>query len=206
MCIGETGIGKSTLMDTLFNTKFDWSPSSHFEPLVRLKKNSYELKENDCKLKLSIIETAGFGDQIDKDDTHQILANYIDQQFETYLQEELKSKRNFANLDDNRIHVCLYFLCPTGNSIKSIDLAIMSKLSQKVNIIPIIAKADTIAKSELHVFKNRIIRDLIDNNVNLYQFPIDDELNGEVNGLMNVNFLIFNFLARNLIKDFDLIF
>ena len=188
LCIGETGIGKSTLMDTLFNTQFEWSPSTHFEPTVRLTKNSYDLQENDCRLKLSIIETVGFGDQIDKDDTRNILSNYIDQQFEEYLQEELKIKRNFATLNDNRIHVCLYFLCPTGHSIKSIDLAIMSKISKKVNIIPIIAKADTIAKSELHIFKNRIMQDLIDNKVNIYQFPIDDELNGELNGFMNVLF------------------
>ncbi len=186
MCIGETGIGKSTLIDTLFNTNFDWTPSSHFEPMVRLAKSTYDLQENECKLRLSIIETVGFGDQIDKDDTQQILSKYIDQQFEAFLQEELKIKRNFNILEDNRIHVCFYFLCPTGHSIKSIDMAIMSKLSKKVNIIPIIAKSDTIAKNELHVFKQRIMQDLIDNKINIYQFPIDDELNGEINGLMNV--------------------
>ena len=27
--IGETGLGKSTLMDSLFNTNFDSTPSSH---------------------------------------------------------------------------------------------------------------------------------------------------------------------------------
>ena len=31
MCIGETGLGKSTLMDSLFNTNFDPSPASHKE-------------------------------------------------------------------------------------------------------------------------------------------------------------------------------
>lgn len=38
-------------------------------------------------------------------------------------------------------------------SLKSIDLVCMKKLDTKVNIIPIIAKADTISKTELQKFK-----------------------------------------------------
>lgn len=37
--------------------------------------------------------------------------------------------------------------------LKSIDLVCMKKLDTKVNIIPIIAKADTISKTELQKFK-----------------------------------------------------
>ena len=187
LCIGETGIGKSTLIDTLFNTKFDWEPSSHMEPKVKLNKSTYELQESNVRLKLSLVETAGFGDQIDKEETYQIICNYLDQQFENYLQEELKIKRNFAILNDTRLHVCLYFLCPTGHSLKPIDLMIMKKIDQRCNIIPIIAKADTIAKNELSKFKQNIMRDLISNQVKIYQFPIDDETVVETNAAMNAN-------------------
>ena len=41
LALGETGIGKSTLMDTLFNTNFDSKPSSHNLPGVKLKANTY---------------------------------------------------------------------------------------------------------------------------------------------------------------------
>jgi septin 6/8/11 len=44
-----------------------------------------------------------------------------------------------------------------------------------VNIIPIIAKADTISKSELHKFKIKIMGELVSNGVQIYQFPTDDE-------------------------------
>lgn len=37
--------------------------------------------------------------------------------------------------------------------MKSLDLVCMKQLDTKVNIIPIIAKADTISKSELQKFK-----------------------------------------------------
>jgi len=39
--LGETGIGKSTLMDTLFNSNFDSTPSTHDLPDVKLKSRTY---------------------------------------------------------------------------------------------------------------------------------------------------------------------
>jgi septin 6/8/11 len=44
----------------------------------------------------------------------------------------------------------------------------------KVNVMPIIAKADTVSKYELNEFKKRIMKDLTENNVNVYQFPVND--------------------------------
>lgn len=45
----------------------------------------------------------------------QVIVDYINQQFEAYLREELKVKRNLVTYDDTRIHVCLYFISPTGH-------------------------------------------------------------------------------------------
>lgn len=45
-CVGKTGIGKSTLMDTLFNTNFEDHESSHFYQHVRFNTQTYELQEN----------------------------------------------------------------------------------------------------------------------------------------------------------------
>lgn len=63
---GETGIGKSTLMDTLFNTNFENFESSHFEPKVKLRAQTYDLQESNVRLKLTIVNTVGFGDQMNK--------------------------------------------------------------------------------------------------------------------------------------------
>lgn len=57
-------------MDTLFNTKFESDPATHNEPGVRLKARSYELQESNVRLKLTIVDTVGFGDQINKDDRY----------------------------------------------------------------------------------------------------------------------------------------
>lgn len=152
-----------------------------------MNKTTYDLQESNVRLKLSLIESVGFGDQINKEDSHEIVSQYLDSQFEAYLQEELKIKRNFSLIQDSRIHVCLYMLCPTGHSIKPLDLSVMKRLQQRVNIIPVIAKADTIAKSELAKFKENIMNALNSNNVKIYQFPVDDDTVAEINKSMNVS-------------------
>ncbi|XP_063696072.1 septin-2-like isoform X1 [Culicoides brevitarsis] len=187
LCIGETGLGKSTLMDSLFNTSFESHPSPHSLPNVKLKSQTYELQESSVRLKLTICDTVGYGDQINKDDSFKALVDYIDQQFECFLQEELKIKRSLTSFHDSRIHVCLYFICPTGHGLKSLDLVCMKKLDKKVNIIPIIAKADTISKAELQKFKAKIMEEIKNNGVEIYQFPTDDESVTEINSQMNTH-------------------
>ena len=74
------------------------------------------LQEGNVKLRLTIVSTQGYGDQIDKSDSIKPILDYIDAQFEGYLQEELKIKRDLVEYHDSRIHACLYFISPTGHS------------------------------------------------------------------------------------------
>lgn len=187
LCVGETGIGKSTLMDTLFNTHFESTASTHDLPGVKLRAHTYDLKESNCKLKLSVIDSVGFGDQVNKTDSYKAIVDYIDSKFENYLQEELKTKRCMFDFHDSRIHACLFFIAPTGHSLKSIDLVTMKQLDSKVNIIPVVAKADTITKGELQKFKAKIMNELSSNSVHIYKFPTDDETVSELNTSMNTH-------------------
>merc|ERR1711988_1946033 len=185
MCIGETGLGKSTLMDSLFNTNFESNQANHREPSVKLNSHTYELEESGVKLKLTLCDTVGYGDQVNKEDSFKPIVDYIDAQYELYLQEELKIKRNLNAYHDSRVHACLYFITPNGHGLKSIDLVCMKKLDPKVNIIPIIAKADTINKTELTKFKTKIMSELSNNGVQIYQFPTEEQSVAEANKQMN---------------------
>ncbi|XP_021571641.1 septin-10 isoform X2 [Carlito syrichta] len=185
LCVGETGIGKSTLINTLFNTSFEDCESSHFYPHVKLKAQTYELQESNVQLKLTVVSTVGFGDQTNKEESYQPIVDYIDAQFEAYLQEELKIERSLFNYLDSRIHVCLYFISPTGHSLKILDLLTMKNLDSKVNIIPVIAQADGISKTELQKFKMALMSELVSNGVQIYQFPTDDDSVAKINAAMN---------------------
>ena len=57
---------------------------------------------------------------------------------------------------DLRVHACLYFIRPTGHSLKPLDLEIMKRLCTRVNLIPVIAKADTLSQADLNKFKQRV--------------------------------------------------
>ncbi|XP_043983622.1 septin-8-A-like isoform X1 [Gambusia affinis] len=187
LCVGETGIGKSTLINTLFNTTFENEEADHYEQEVKLRSQTYELQENTVKLKLTIVHTVGFGDQINKDESCKPILDYIEAQFEKYLEEELKIKRSLSNYDDTRIHICLYFIAPTGHTLKTLDLVMMKKLDSKVNIIPIIAKADIMSKTELGNLKMKIMTELQSYGVQIYQFPNEDEEVGEINSSLNAH-------------------
>lgn len=57
----------------------------------------------------------------------------------------------------------------------------------QVNIIPVIAKADTANKSELDKLKIKVMSELVSNGVQIYQFPTEDEATAEINSSMNVS-------------------
>jgi len=185
LCVGETGIGKSTLIETLFNSSFGSTPGDHEAEGVRLQSSTHRLKESNVDLKLTVVDSVGFGDQVNKDQSWSPIVDFIDTKFEDFLQEELKIQRNLSTFDDSRIHVCLYFISPTGHSLRSLDLLTMKHLDSRVNVIPVIGKADIVSKTELKTFKARIKAELLNNNVQVYQFPTDDEEVAGANSKMN---------------------
>jgi len=170
--IGETGCGKSTLIDSLFNANFEESSRTHTRKATEVFNKSYDIEENNVRVRLNIAETLGMGDQIDRTTSIDSVRSFIHQQFEMYLQEELHIKRAMHSYTDSRVHVCLYFINPTGHGLKSLDLVMLKELSVLVNVIPVISKADTITKPNLARFKQQVMKDLQDNQVLLYELPI----------------------------------
>ena len=57
----------------------------HTQPGVQLRSNTYDLQESNVGLKLTIVNTVGFGDQINKEDSYESVVEFIGAQFEAYL-------------------------------------------------------------------------------------------------------------------------
>lgn len=86
------------------------------------------------------------------------IVKYIKDQHSAYLRKELTAVRD-RYIQDTRIHCCLYFVNPTGHSLRPIDIIVMKKLSEVVNVVPVIAKADSLTLEERDIFKQRVSHD-----------------------------------------------
>lgn len=117
MVVGESGLGKSTLMNSLFSTdlyKTRKVPPAQemLERTTAIDKKHVDILDKGIKLKITIIDTPGYGDSINSKNSFQSIENYIDEQFNQYFNDE--SGLNRKNIVDNRVHCCLYFISPIG--------------------------------------------------------------------------------------------
>ncbi|EAU93202.1 septin AspB [Coprinopsis cinerea okayama7 len=174
MVVGESGLGKSTLVNTLFNTtlyppKEPLPPSAERPKTVAIESIGADIEENGVRLHLTVVDTPGFGDFVNNDDSWKPIVENIESRFDSYLEQE--NRVNRAKIVDNRVHACLYFIQPTGHSLKQIDIEFMRRLHTKVNLIPVIAKADTLTDEEVAEFKQRILADIAHHNIHIFQAP-----------------------------------
>jgi hypothetical protein len=56
-------------------------------------------------------------------------------------------------------------------SLKPLDVEFMRRLHTKVNLIPVIAKSDTLTEDEIKQFKQRILEDIAFHTIQIYQAP-----------------------------------
>uniref|UniRef100_A0A3Q0STT7 Septin 4a n=1 Tax=Amphilophus citrinellus TaxID=61819 RepID=A0A3Q0STT7_AMPCI len=169
-----SGLGKSTLINSLFLTdlyKDRKVPNAEerISRTVAIIKHAIGIEEKGIKLRLTIIDTPGFGDAINNTESWRHVEDYIDQQFEQYFRDE--SGLNRRNIQDNRVHCCLYFISPFGHGLRPLDVDCMRALHEKVNIIPVLAKADSLTPAEVCRKKMKIREEIKQFGINIYQFP-----------------------------------
>ncbi|XP_041634559.1 neuronal-specific septin-3 isoform X2 [Cheilinus undulatus] len=172
MVVGQSGLGKSTLVNTLFKSKVSRkSCTPNYEEqiskTVKLHSVSHVIEEKGVKMKLTVIDTPGFGDYINNDHCWEPIVKYVNEQYEKYLIEELNVNRK-RRIPDSRVHCCIYFLPATGHRLRPIDVEFMKRLGNIVSIVPVIAKADTLTIEERLDFKERIRQDLTTNGICVY--------------------------------------
>uniref|UniRef100_A0A8C6WTE2 Septin 9a n=1 Tax=Neogobius melanostomus TaxID=47308 RepID=A0A8C6WTE2_9GOBI len=182
MVVGQSGLGKSTLMNTLFKSKVSRksvlaTAQEKIPKTIEIKSISHDIEEKGVRMKLTVIDTPGFGDQINNENCWQPIMRFINDQYEVYLQEEINIDRK-KRIPDSRVHCCIYFIPPTGHCLRPLDVEFMRRLSKVVNIVPVIAKADTLTLEERDFFKQKIREELRANGIDVYpqkEFDEDEE-------------------------------
>ncbi|CUS21187.1 LAQU0S02e07976g1_1 [Lachancea quebecensis] len=200
LCVGQGGLGKSTLINTLFNKQLydlEGKPTEDLaalkledpetlsespqrpqgeEPSVKIETISTDIEENGVKLALTVVDAPGFGDAIDNTDSWVPIVREIDSRFDQYLDAENRIDRDV--IQDHRIHACLYFIEPTGHCLAPLDLEFCKAVHQKCNLIPVIAKSDILTDEEIEQFKHTIKTQFDNAGVELFeppQYSLDDK-------------------------------
>ncbi|XP_074810339.1 septin-1 isoform X1 [Natator depressus] len=174
MVAGESGLGKSTLIDSLFLTDLYkdrtlLDAQARVPQTLAIERRAVELEEGGVRVKLTVVDTPGFGDAVDNADCWGSIVDYIDQQFEQFFRDE--SGLNRKNITDGRVHCCLYFLSPFGHGLRPLDVAFLRAVQHKVNIVPVIGRADVLTPREVGTMKEKIRQQLEENAISIYQFP-----------------------------------
>ncbi|KAL9546701.1 hypothetical protein MBANPS3_006536 [Mucor bainieri] len=179
-----SGTGRTTFVNTLCDSSVlskkicDNPEEAHNEEGITIKPVSVELDEDGVRISLTIVDTPGFGDNIDNEKCFQEIVGYLERQYDDILAEESRIKRN-PRFRDNRVHALLYFISPTGHALREIDIELMRRLSPRVNVIPVVGRADSLTPQELKDFKRRIMEDIEHYSIRIYNFPYDVEEDDE---------------------------
>ena len=139
------------------------------------------------------MDVPGFGHYVNNENAWEPVVSYIDQRYREYMEREMSIKRSLESYLDDRVHCCLFFIAPNGHGLRPLDIAAMKALGPKVNVIPIIGRADTLTREECEGFKEKIRRQLKEHGIKLYDFPAEndpdadeeEELKGSRNGANN---------------------
>lgn len=188
MVCGRSGTGKSTFVNTLCDGKIFAPEDRRIEVLedgitrkMEIRSNGVNLYEEDgAVIALNVVDAPGFGDNIDNSECCKTILKHIEAQFDEVLAEESRVHRN-PRFDDKRVQVCLYFIAATGHGLRELDIELMSTLSRRVNIIPVIGKADTFTDEELVINKTKILADIESYKIPIFSFSYpDDETDQEI--------------------------
>ncbi|KAJ3114457.1 cell division control protein [Phlyctochytrium bullatum] len=186
MVVGRSGLGKSTLVNTIFAAHLTESkaPKRAGEPsrqTTEIQSVTHVIEENGVRLKLTITDTPGYGDQVNNEACWEPITKFIKEQYSSYLRKELTPARE-KRINDTRVHAVLFFIAPTGHSLTPLDIAVMKKISEIANVIPVIAKSDSLTMEERSAFKRRIKEELDFHGIRCYPYT-DLEEGGEAGAL-----------------------
>ena len=174
--VGESGLGKTTATDCLLHDLRRDPPSScpessgiAMKTLKITPSDPVLLRCDTGKVCLTIVDTPGYGDNLDARDDFCKIKDYIESQYvELYKGQVIEGKNPLSH--DSLVTCCLYFIAP--HHIKENDIVFMKEVGKLLPIVPVIAKADTMTVNESNQFRKEVGELLEKHDIPLYDWKL----------------------------------
>jgi len=177
MLVGESGLGKSTFTRALLRPYVPdhMLHTANPEPIcartVEITEIVHRVDNEGYPVEFTIVDCPGYGDAIDCTPWINEITSYVTSKFATHFDEAGSPPRQPERPgNDGLVHVCLYFI--TAHRLKGQDVEFMRRLEPHVNLVPVIAKADTMTLGERDAFRRQVLAELDAANVKI--FDLDD--------------------------------
>ena len=181
LVIGPAGCGKSTLLSNLYNQEILPSDRRRYARIpnsIEFIEHESTVKEADVDIRLKVTEVLGYGElsfggaQAQKEKIQKIVKN-VEEKHRQFFDSENYAQRSNGNqadkIKDKLYHAAVVFIQPQRNlAISSNDIALLQALQSRVNIIPVISKADTYIGEELMRIKGNLKRAFNDSKILLF--------------------------------------
>ncbi|CAG8758164.1 43734_t:CDS:2 [Gigaspora margarita] len=197
MVVGFSSLGKTSFIRMLYDTlcrlkedielptslskRAETAQDAEATRTKELYSFTLDIEEEGEKISLTLVDCPGFvrDNELRLDVQVTEVLRYIEAQFDQTLAEETKVKRN-PKAQDSQIHACLYFIDNTNNGLTDKDIRILKRITARVNVIPIVAKADLLTTTQLANLKKAINRDIKQHQIPVFDFPVDEEDDAEL--------------------------
>ncbi|KAJ3117960.1 hypothetical protein HDU96_004636 [Phlyctochytrium bullatum] len=188
LVVGDSGIGKSALITTFFESPeivdHDKIPENDGIPAIREFRASTiptaELHTGEEPFNLTFVDSPGFGTFMD---SMMIIRPIIDYHTAQFVKTDkifakgtvIPNLVKFLNAGTGchtHVDACIYGIL---HRVKPVDIEFMRQLSSQVTVIPVMVKSDTLKPAEIFKLKAEILEELIKAKIPVYGFGLNLE-------------------------------
>ena len=175
MVAGLSGLGKTTTCNMLFDAWQGNSPSQEKRKIRRAtphvdvsrKIERYDKRTNTI-LRVRVVDTPGFGNNIDHKHAVRPITKYIRKCRDEQFRAETGARKETEADGDRLVHACVYFISP--HRFLEIDRHFLRHVQRELAIVPVIAKTDTLTDEELAEYRAMLRDEFTKNNIQVYDF------------------------------------